>query len=80
VVRLKNSIEFGRDRDCPFLCQCALQGTPPLALFTTKDGGRDELLQSHQLLFRGGGASVPAALATTCIIFGFNGLAAQSWR
>ncbi len=40
VICLKNSVEFGRDRDCPFLCQCALQGTPPVALFTTKDGGR----------------------------------------
>jgi hypothetical protein len=51
VIRLKNSVEFGRDRDCPFLCQCALQGTPPAALFTTKDGGRRQLLQSHPRLF-----------------------------
>jgi hypothetical protein len=33
VIRPKYPIEFVRDCDNPFLCQCALQGTPPVALF-----------------------------------------------
>ena len=39
VIRLKNSIEFGRDRDCPFLCQCALQGTLLLLSSPLKTAG-----------------------------------------
>jgi len=33
VVRPKHSIEFARNCDCPFLDQCALQRTPPVAVF-----------------------------------------------
>ena len=33
VISLKYPIEFARDCDGPFLCQCGLQGTPPVAFF-----------------------------------------------
>ncbi len=33
VIRPKHPIEFVRNCDCSFLCQCALQGTPPVVLF-----------------------------------------------
>ena len=33
IMRPKDSIEFDRDCDFSFLCQCALQGTPPVARF-----------------------------------------------
>ena len=34
VTRPKHPLEFARDYDCRFLCQCASQGTPPVTRFS----------------------------------------------
>jgi hypothetical protein len=57
----ENPLEFARYDDRQFLCQRALQGTPPITLFTSKDGVGDELLQSHPFYFLESEARVPPA-------------------